>query len=319
MANLPILAEVYRGTLAESVHHGSAIALDERGNVALSAGTTEAPMYPRSSAKPLQATAMLQAGLGLDGELLALAAGSHAGLPFHLDGVRRILADAGVTEADLDCTSDLPLDETAARVHLAAGGGPMPVCMNCSGKHAAMLATCVAAGWPTKGYRSPEHPLQRAVADTIAALAAEPVAATTVDGCGAPLYAVSLLGLARAFRELVGAAEHTQAGRVARACAEHPEWVSGPGRRDTVLMQRLPGAVVKGGAEGVLALAIPGGPALVVKIADGANRATAPVAIAMLDALGVGTSELAELAAPPVLGHGEPVGSVRAIPFAAGG
>jgi L-asparaginase II len=319
MASLPVLAEVRRGELVESAHHGSALALDQSGQVALAAGTPEAPMYPRSSAKPLQATAMLQAGLSLDGELLALAAGSHGGLPFHLDGVRRILGGAGVTESDLDCTPDLPLDETAMRAHLAAGGGPSRLCMNCSGKHAAMLATCVAAGWPTAGYRSPEHPLQRAVAATIAALAAEPVAVTTVDGCGAPLYAVSLHGLARAFLALMNAEAHTPAGRVAHACAEHPAWVSGPGRGDTVMMQGLPGALVKGGAEGVLALAIPSGPALAVKIADGAGRATAPVAIAMLDALGIDTAELAELATPPVLGHGEPVGSVRAVPFAGGG
>jgi L-asparaginase II len=319
MASLPVLAEVRRGELVESAHHGSAIALDERGEVALAAGTPDVPMYPRSSAKPLQATAMLRAGLALDGELLALAAGSHGGLPFHLDGVRRILDDVGLAPSDLDCTPDLPLDETAMRAHLAACGGPSSLCMNCSGKHAAMLATCVAAGWPTQGYRAPEHPLQRAVAATIAALAGEPVAATTVDGCGAPLHAISLHGLARAFRALMNTDAHTPAGRVAHACAEHPAWVSGPGRRDTVMMQGLPGALVKGGAEGVLALAIPSGPALAVKIADGAGRATAPVAVAMLDALGVDISALAELAEPPVLGHGEPVGSVRAVPFAAGG
>jgi L-asparaginase II len=317
--DLPVLAEVSRGELVESAHRGSAVALDERGEVLLWAGDPEAPMYPRSAVKPLQAAAMLQAGLDVDDELLALAAGSHSGQAFHLAGVQRILSRVGLSVSDLDCTPGLPLDEEAARAHRASGGGPSRLCANCSGKHAAMLATCVAAGWPTEGYRCPAHPLQRAVAAAIAELAAEPVAATTVDGCGAPLYAISLHGVARAFRALVDSPCEEAAGRVARACAEHPEWVSGPGRRDTVMMQHLPGALVKGGAEGVLALAVRGGPAVALKIADGARRAVAPVAIAMLDALGVDTGELAELAAPPVLGYGEPVGSVKAVPFAAGG
>ncbi len=319
MRDLPVLAEVYRGELVESAHRGSVVALGERGEVLLRAGDPEAPMYPRSAVKPLQAAAMLQAGLDVDDELLALAAGSHSGQAFHLTGVRRILSRAGLSCSDLDCTPGLPLDEEAARAHLASGGGPSRLCMNCSGKHAAMLATCRAAGWPTEAYRSPEHPLQRAIAAAIAELAAEPVAATTVDGCGAPLYAISLAGVARAFRTLVEASPEEATGRVARACAKHPEWVSGPGRRDTVMMQRLPGALVKGGAEGVLALAARSGPAAALKIADGAGRAVAPVAIAMLDALGVDTGELAALAAPPVLGHGQSVGSVRAVPFSAGG
>jgi L-asparaginase II len=276
-------------------------------------------MYPRSAAKPLQATAMLRAGLDLTDDLLAVAAGSHAGQPFHLAAVRRILAGSGLSERDLDCAFGLPLDEAAARAHLASGAGPSRLCMNCSGKHAAMLATCVAAGWPAEGYRDPGHPLQRAVAAAVDELAAEPVAATTLDGCGAPLYAISLHGLARAFRALVDSPPDTAPGRVAHACTEHPECVSGPGRRDTVMMQALPGALVKGGAEGVLALAVRGGPALALKIADGAARATAPVAIAMLEAVGVDTRGMAELAAPPVLGHVEPVGSLRAVPLPSGG
>jgi L-asparaginase II len=191
-----VVAEVWRGQLAESVHHGSVAGLDTDGGLVLRLGQPEAVTFPRSSNKPLQALGMLRAGLDLDGELLALACASHSGEPFHLDGVRRILALGGLTEADLRCTADFPLNENARRAKLAEGFEPTPLFMNCSGKHAAMLLTCVHNGWPTATYLDPEHPLQRLIAETIAELAGEPIAASSVDGCGAPLFGFSLTGLA---------------------------------------------------------------------------------------------------------------------------
>src|SRR6476659_8258830 len=172
-----VVAEIVRSGFVEGHHYGSVVALEADGRVAWSVGDVESPVLPRSCNKPLQAVGMLRAGLDLDGELLALAAASHSGEPFHLEGVRRILAGAGLTEDALQNTPDLPYGEQARRDWLAAGRPPSSLAQNCSGKHAAMLATCVAAGWPTSTYRDPEHPLQRAMAATLTELAGEPVAA----------------------------------------------------------------------------------------------------------------------------------------------
>ncbi len=162
-----LLAEVVRGDLVESVHLGHLVVLapdsDPDGAPALAVGRPDAVVYPRSSLKPLQAAAMLRAGLDLPDRLLALAAASHNGEPAHLDGAREILAGTGLGVDALRNTPDLPLHAPSALAWQQAGHGPEPLTQNCSGKHAAMLATCVAAGWDTATYLDPEHPLQRAV------------------------------------------------------------------------------------------------------------------------------------------------------------
>lgn len=307
-----LVAEVWRSEFLESVHHGSVVALDGAGGVAFAVGQPDAAMFPRSSNKPLQATAMVRAGLDLDGELLALACASHSGEPFHIDGVRRILAGAGRTEEDLRCTAGLPIGERALHGYLARGGAATPLYMNCSGKHAAMIATCVRNGWPVETYLRPEHPLQRAIRDTVEDLAAERVGAVGVDGCGAPLFALTLTGLARAFGRLSASAGDGAEHRVASAMRAHPEWVGGTGRDVTALMRAVPGAVAKDGAEGVYAVGLPSGAAVALKIADGSGRARPVVAAAALARLGVPAESLGELATAPVLGHGEPVGAIRA-------
>jgi L-asparaginase II len=306
-----VLAEVVRSGFVEGRHHGSVVALDADGSPAFSAGDVTSPIFPRSSNKPMQAVGMLRAGLDLDGELLALASASHSGEPFHIDGVRRILARAGLDESDLQTPPDLPIDDAARITHLAGGGGPEPVLMNCSGKHAAMLATCVVAAWSTGDYLDPAHPLQLSLRETLADLAGEPVAATGVDGCGAPLYAVSLTGLACAFRAVATAAPDTPEGRVAAAIRAYPTWLSGTHRDTAALVGGLRGLVAKEGAEGVYAAALPDGRAVALKIDDGAQRARPPVMVAALRRLGVEAPVLDELATTAVLGGGEPVGAVR--------
>lgn len=256
---------------------------------------------------------MLEAGLDLDGELLALACASHSGEPFHLEGARRILAGAGLDESALQTPPDYPVDETEKLSYVAAGGGPVPVAMNCSGKHAAMLATCVANGWPTATYRDPDHPLQRRLRATVERLAAEPVTAVGVDGCGAPLFAITLTGLARAFAAIATAPEGSPGHRVATAIRTHPEWLGGTRRDVTRLVAGVPGLVAKDGAEGVYAAALPDGRTVALKIDDGAQRARPPVMVAALRALGVDAPVLAELAEAPLLGGGQPVGSVRVV------
>ncbi len=313
-----MLAEVIRSGFTESRHRGSLAALGAGGELVLSAGAAAEPMYPRSSNKPLQATAMLACGLRLDGKLLALAAASHSGEDFHVAGVRQILSSAGLSEADLQCPPDWPLDETARKAMIRAGAGPDRVHMNCSGKHAAMLATCVAAGWPTDTYRDPEHPLQVQIRATIARLAGEPVATVGVDGCGAPLMAISPLGLARAFRALVLSAPGTPERTVADAMRADPAWTSGTTRPERVLMEAVPGLLLKSGAEGVEAFALADGRAGAFKIEDGNARARVPVTVALLRQLGaeqpgVDVAKLEELASTPVTGGGAVVGEIRAV------
>ncbi len=287
------------------------------GRVLHASGTATEPVFPRSANKPFQAAAMLRCGLKLDGELLALAAASHSGEDFHVTGVRRILSSAGLTEDDLLCPPDMPLDEQASRAMVRAGAGPDRVHMNCSGKHAAMLATCVAAGWPTASYTDPGHPLQQEIRATIARLAGEPVAAVGVDGCGAPLVAISVTGLARAFRAVVLAEPGTAERAVADAMRSHPEWTSGTSRPERTLMAAVPGLLLKSGAEGVEGFALAAGSAAAFKIEDGAARGRVPVTVALLRALGAqdlpgaDLARLAGLATIPVTGGGRVVGEIR--------
>ncbi len=240
---------------------------------------------------------------------LALISGSHFGEPFHVRRVREILEAAGLGEDALRCPASLPLAEDARDDWLRAGGGPERVLMNCSGKHAGMLATCVVNDWPLETYRDPGHPLQVAVAEAVADLAGERIAATGVDGCGAPVLALSLTGLARAFERLVLAEPGSHERRVADEMRAHPELVAGTGADDTVLMAAVPGLLAKGGAEGVVAVAVPGRGAIAIKIDDGGMRARTPVLLDELRRLGVDVPVIGE----PVLGGGEPVGEIRPV------
>jgi len=305
------LACVVRSGVVESVHHGHVVGLAADGTAAVVAGDPDVTFFPRSSLKPVQAIAMLRAGLDLSGELLALAAASHSGEADHLDGVRRILAGAGLVEGDLQNTPDVPLDPDAAARWRAAGRPPLALAQNCSGKHAAMLATCRAAGWDVSSYYDPAHPLQRAIRATVAELTGVPVAHTAVDGCGAPLFSATPAGLARAVARIATAPPDQAEGRVAAAMRDHPWWVAGTGRDVVRLAAAVPGLIAKDGAEGVFVAALPDGRTVVVKILDGSPRPLAALVAAVLCALGVDDPALAAAGATPVLGHGVPVGRVE--------
>ena len=312
------LVEVLRGGLREGAHHGSAVLVDPGGRVVRALGDCGAPMYPRSSSKPVQAVGMLRRGLDVSGADLAMVAASHNGEPEHVERVRAMLASAGLSGSDLRCPADWPMSSAARDRVVAAGGGRERLAMNCSGKHAGMLRTCVARGWSTEDYLDPGHPLQRALEQTLSELAGEEIERSTVDGCGAPLHAFSLTGLARMFSRVAAGGDELQ--RVAAAMREHPWWVGGTDREDTLLMRAVPGLVSKMGAEGVIALGLPDGRAAAVKISDGAARARVPVAVAVLRALaadalpGADRAALDALAEEPILGGGERVGTVRALP-----
>ncbi|QNP63988.1 asparaginase [Streptomyces genisteinicus] len=308
----PVLAEVVRSGFVEGHHRGSLVLLAADGGVELALGDPSAPVFPRSSNKPMQAAAVLRAGLDLSGERLALAAASHSGEDFHLDLVRKMLAEYGISADDLRTPPDLPLDPVAAEAYLATGHVRDRVTMNCSGKHTAMLAACELNGWDRAAYLDPEHPLQRLVHSVVEEAAGEPVAAVGTDGCGAPLMAISLTGLARAFRHFVLAAPGTAERRVADAMRAHPEYVAGTRRPDTWLMREVPGTLSKMGAEAVQAVALEDGRALAFKIDDGAGRALGPVLARALRLMGVDAPVLDRVAHMPLLGGGDEVGAVRA-------
>lgn len=314
LARTPVVATYSRSGFVESVHHGLVVGTDAAGSVVLVRGEADVPIFPRSSNKPIQAVAMLRAGLDLDGELLALASASHNGEDFHREGARRILATVGLDESALQNTPDIPGYEPAQREWLAAGRAPEPLAQNCSGKHAAMLATCKIAGWDTATYRDPEHPLQQLMAQTLTDLTGDAIAAVGIDGCGAPVMAVSPLGLARAFGTMAAAGPESLEGRVAAAMRGYPQWLSGTGRDVADLIRGVPGLIAKDGAEAVYAVGLPDGRGLAVKIADGSQRARTVVTMAALAAMGVEDPDgvLAKIADEPVLGHGQRVGAVAA-------
>ncbi|MEU3856605.1 asparaginase [Streptomyces sp. NPDC028722] len=307
------VAHLVRGGIVEGVHHGSVVVLEADGRVRFRLGDIEAAFYPRSALKPVQAVAMVRAGLPLDGELLSLAAASHSGEERHLAGTRRILELAGLGEDDLRNVPDMPFDPVVRDTWVREGRAPSRLAQNCSGKHAAMLWTARLNGWSLDDYLDPAHPLQRAVAETVEELTGQRVARVTVDGCGAPLFAVSLHGLARAVARITSAAPGTPEARVADAMREHAEMASGSGRDVAALMRAVPGLLAKDGFEGVQVAALPDGRAIAVKIADGANRARVPVAAAALARAGIDPAALTEFAGEPLLGGGVPVGCVRPV------
>ncbi|MEH0820304.1 MULTISPECIES: asparaginase [unclassified Micromonospora] len=308
------LAEVVRSEFVEGVHRGSVVVLDAAGAPVAGAGDVTSPVFPRSANKPMQAVGMLRAGLPLtDPADVALVSASHAGEEFHLLRVEALLARAGLDGAALHCPPDLPVGDAAREAVLRAGGGPTRVQMNCSGKHSGMLLTCLAAGWPLDGYWRPEHPLQQRLTATIEEFTGEQAAAVGVDGCGAPVLAVSLTGLAGAYLRLVSAEPGSVERTVSDAMRTYPELVGGTVAEDTRLMRGVPGALAKVGAEGVIAAAVPGVGAVALKIDDGAGRARMPVLVSALRRLGVEAPVLTEYAEVPLFGGGLPVGAVRAV------
>jgi L-asparaginase II len=296
-----------RNGFDESVHFGSVVALDAAGDIAYSAGNAVVDVYARSALKPLQAAAMLDAGLVVDDQQLALMCASHDGSDRHCQVVLGLLDAAGLGEDDLGNTPSLPLNIEAANEIVRRGDGPTPLRMNCSGKHAGMLATCVLRDWDRRDYLDVDHPLQEHITSVVAELAG-PVVHIGVDGCGAPTHCFALDALARAFATLA-----RERRDIHRAMTGHPELVGGESRDVTRLMRALPGLLAKEGAEGVYAAAMPDGRAVAVKIADGSSRARIPVILAALRAVGVDTADVPGDLGTPILGHGQPVGRVRAV------
>ena len=307
------LARVIRSDLVESRHMGAAAVVDARGELTNSLGDTGALIYPRSTLKPLQALAVLRAGAPLDGARLVLATASHAGGPEHLEVVRSILDLAGLSPDDLQCPIDWPLGRHNVNELVRAGAGPSRLHMNCSGKHAAFLLASVTNGWSTADYLEPSHPLQMLICDTIAEFTGESIEHSGTDGCGAPVHAATLAGLARGIGRVSGAKTGHEAELTA-AIREYPWAIDGAGRANTVVIEKL-GVIAKLGAEGVLVLGAPSGTAVAVKILDGSLRAATLVALELLVRAGEVTRDAAssvlDESLEPVLGGGRVVGAIE--------
>ena len=303
------LAVLERSGMIESRHLGAAAVVDPDGSIVGAYGDVEALVYPRSTLKFLQAIAVLRSGVELDGAELVLAAASHIATPRHVDVVRSILDRAGLTEDALQCPADWPIDAASRR----AADAPARITMNCSGKHAAFLLACVTNGWPVESYLDPEHPLQVLIRDTVEDYTGEIIEHSGVDGCGAPVHAVTLYALARAVGRVSGATPggDPEAARLAEAIRSNA-WAL-----DTVTVARLIdelGLVAKNGAEGVFVAGTPDGTAVALKMLDGSTRASIPVGLSLLDdRVDTATATaIVDETTERVLGAGVPVGVIRA-------
>jgi L-asparaginase II len=279
-----VLAKVTRGDLVESLHLGHLIVLNADGSTYLSKGSPDLPIYPRSAIKSLQASAMLKAGLRVEENELALMCASHSGSQSHIDLVTRMLTSRDISISQLKNAADKPLGE---KEKISWGDKQSSqLAQNCSGKHAGMLITCQQNGWDMKSYLDLDHPLQIAIKNEIEELSGEKVSAVSVDGCGAPLFAISLIGLARAISNLVKS-EDDLYQQIVLACTKYPELVAGDGRLTTRMMQAVPGLFMKEGAEGVQVCALHDGRVIAIKIIDGSWRPVAPIIMEIFRRWGV--------------------------------
>jgi L-asparaginase II len=307
------LAIVSRSGVDESVHFGALVALNADGSVAFSAGDPNVTIFPRSATKPFQALAMVRAGLSLPAEQLALVCASHSGQAVHQQTVRDILATVNLDETALLNTAGFSIHVPTAHEVIRSGGGKTPIQMDCSGKHAGMLATCVPNGWTTDNYLHPEHPLQLAITNTITDVTGVTPVAIGTDGCGAPAHVITLLHLARAMRALAVGDAGPEGRQVFDAMERFPHMVAGDDRHVTAIASAIPGLAAKDGADSIYVAAMDDGRAVALKLSDGSGRALPTVLLAALKRLGIDTTHVPSSVAEIVLGHGQPVGAVRAV------
>lgn len=307
------LAIVSRNGIDESVHFGALVALNSDGALAFCVGDLSVEVFPRSSTKPFQALAMVRAGLSLDAQHLALVCASHNGEDIHQQTAREILASVGLGDDALANTHDYPLHVESAQRAIREGKEKSSLQMNCSGKHAGMLATCVVNGWSTNDYLQPDHPLQQAITETITQITGTPPPAIGIDGCGAPAHVMTLENLARGLRAIAMGDAGESGRQVYAAMSGYPHLVGGTGRHVTEIVGAIPGLCAKDGAEAVYVAAMSDGRAVALKMSDGSGRATPTVLLQALSQLGIDTSSVPASVQEIVLGHGKPVGSVRAV------
>lgn len=326
----PVIAEVTRGGIVESRHTGAYAIVGEKGRVIASAGDIDTPVFPRSAIKAFQCLPMIESGAaddyGFTAEEIALACASHNGEPDHVRVASSMLAKIGIGEKAYECGAHWPSDKRTANAMIRAGEEPRDIHNNCSGKHAGMLALAKKLGAPFEGYTHVGHPVQRAIARTIGEICdvdADQLPCG-IDGCSVPTWAVPLRNLALGFARLLsgeglGEERKAAARRIVEAVQAHPFMVAGTGRFCTRLMQAVPRAFVKTGAEGVFCGGVPhAGIGVALKCDDGAHRASEAAMASLLAQLDVWTEE--EKAALARFAHSDlrnwrkiQVGEIRAV------
>ena len=295
----PIDVEVRRNGVVEARHRVHAVAV-RGGEIVASAGDPHLVCFMRSSSKPIQALALVRARDDLAEDEIAIACASHHDTAEQVEAARKLLAHANATEDDLE-------------LGLQEGRPPQKIHHNCSGKHAGMLALCRARGWPTEGYRLPDHPVQEACRAAHVEVAEVEPLATGTDHCSVVTFALPLERMAHAYSRL----ESLPGGdRIATAMRARPDLVGGPDGVDFLLMRAASGWLAKGGAEGLLCAAGPGGLGVVINSEDGATapanaRALGPALASFLGRFGVDLPELAEV--PVLSSRGERVGDIVAL------
>lgn len=309
------VAVVSRSGFDESVHFGAVVCLNRDGDIEFSLGDPHTHIFPRSSTKPIQALAMVRAGLSLPSEKLALVCSSHNGEAIHQKTALAILAEYGLDENDLRNTADYPMHMHSAHEAIRAGLPKTALQMGCSGKHSGMLATCVINGWPIENYLEQSHPLQQKITSTVADVTGHDAFAIGIDGCGAPAHVVELVGLAHAMRAMATGEAGESGRQIYTAMSQFPYMVGGKGRDVTTIMSGISGLFAKDGADAVYAAALPDGRAVALKLSDGYGRGTPTVLLAALQKLGVDITRVDNSVVEIVHGHGKPVGAVRAIGF----
>lgn len=295
----PALVEVTRGNMVESLHRGRVAVVDTDGHLVAGWGDVEAPVYPRSAIKPIQALQLVESGaadhFALTARELALACASHSGEDTHTRAVAAWLSRIGLDDEALGCGVHWPKNNVASRALARAGEEPTALHNNCSGKHAGFLTTAVHLGETPDGYTAPGHPTQRRWHADLAALSGANLshAHHGIDGCGIPVVALPLAALARAFAHFAdpGRLEAGRADAIARlraAVAAEPLMIAGTGRLCTDLASAFGGDLLaKVGAEGVYVAALPRlGYGIAIKADDGATRAAQAALLAVLDHLG---------------------------------
>ena len=299
MSNDPLICEVTRGTMVESRHRVHAMIADADGVRAVW-GSPDLMFYPRSAIKFMQALPLIESGaadkFAVTGPETALASASHSGASEHVDGVAAFLKRLGLDADALGCGAHLPYDMEAAHALVRQGLAPTRLHNNCSGKHAGFLATALTLGETTQGYLDPDHPVQKRLYDILTDLGGEDLAGTGrgIDGCGIPVYGMTLRALVRAAQRMadphsLGAVRGGAADRVLDAVSTHPYLVAGRGRFDTDVMTAFDGEIAtKGGAEGVhVAILRKHKIGIVLKTADGEKRAGDVAMAWLLEQVGV--------------------------------
>jgi L-asparaginase II len=304
------LAVIERSGMIESRHLGAAIVLAPDGSELRRLGNPDALIYPRSTLKPLQAITVLRSGVTLNGEQVVLASASHTGSQRHQDVAASTLAAYGLSVDDLRCPADWPTDSDARR----AADAPTRLAMNCSGKHASFLAACVVNGWPLESYLEHDHPLQARIRETVVEFTGIPLAHEGTDGCGAPVFAMSLTALAKAIQRVVTSIVESDphAHALVSAIRAHAWGLDMPQVAEA--MDTL-GIIAKRGAEGVLIAVAPDGTTTTLKILDGSIRPLLPVGLSLLADAGAldadAVSTVLASTTEKVLGRGSPVGELR--------